>query len=61
MPRTPLYVGSGATPATLPLLLATADGAIVGTGAKVGADPENLVDLELARALVAAVQSASAR
>lgn len=59
MPRAPIYVGSGATPASLPSLLANADGVIVGTGAKIDADPENPIDLKLARALVAAARSPS--
>lgn len=54
MPDTPLYVGSGATPQTLPRLLEIADGAIVGTGAKANADPANPVEVDRVRALVAA-------
>jgi membrane complex biogenesis BtpA family protein len=54
MPATPLYVGSGATPESLPTLLAIADGAIIGSGAKANADPANPVDVERVRALVAA-------
>jgi uncharacterized protein len=61
MPETPLYVGSGATPATLPALLEIADGAIVGTGAKAEADPANPVDLERVRALVAAARGVNVR
>jgi membrane complex biogenesis BtpA family protein len=60
MPGTALYVGSGATPQTLPGLLEIADGAIVGTGAKANADPANPVEVERVRALVAAA-SVSAR
>ncbi len=56
MPSTPLYVGSGATPASLPDLLAIADGAIIGTGAKANADPDNPVETERVRKLVAAAQ-----
>lgn len=61
MPETPIYVGSGATPATLPALLAIADGAIVGTGAKADADPANPVDVDRVRALVVAAAGVSAR
>lgn len=61
MPETPVYIGSGATPATLPGLLTVADGAIVGTGAKKDADPANRVEVEMVRALVAAAQGVSAR
>jgi len=49
MPDTPLYVGSGATSETLPDLLEVADGAIVGTAAKVDADPRNPVDVTRVR------------
>ncbi|MCC7022565.1 MAG: BtpA/SgcQ family protein [Thermomicrobiales bacterium] len=61
MPDAPLYVGSGATPETLPSLLAIADGAIVGTGAKANADPANPVEVKRVRALVAAASGISAR
>lgn len=61
MPKTPLFVGSGATPETLPELLGVADGAIVGTGAKADADPANPVDVERVRALVAAARSTTPR
>jgi membrane complex biogenesis BtpA family protein len=61
MPGTPLYVGSGATPATLPELLAFADGAIVGTGAKADANPDNPVDPARVRELVAAAANVSGR
>jgi membrane complex biogenesis BtpA family protein len=56
VPDTPLYVGSGAMPETLPEFLAIADGAIVGTGAKAGGDPRHPVEIELVRALVAAAE-----
>ncbi len=56
MPGTPLYVGSGANPDTLPALLEAADGAIVGSAAKENADPANPVDVSLVRALAAAVR-----
>lgn len=59
MPNTPLYVGSGATPASIPSLLSIADGVIVGTGAKTDADPANLVMVDKVRALVAAADSLS--
>ena len=57
VPDTRLYVGSGATVETLPSLLRTADGAIVGTAARANRDLSNPVDLELARALVAAART----
>jgi membrane complex biogenesis BtpA family protein len=50
----PIYVGSGATVETLPSLLAVADGAIVGTAAKLDGVLGNPVDVERVRALVAA-------
>jgi membrane complex biogenesis BtpA family protein len=61
MPDTPLYVGSGATPETLPDLFEVADGAIVGTAAMVNADPRNPVDVERVRALVAAARRVNGR
>lgn len=51
---TPIYVGSGATPETLPTLLSVADGAIIGTAAKVDGVLSNPVDADRVRALVAA-------
>jgi membrane complex biogenesis BtpA family protein len=53
---TPLYVGSGANPDTLPSLLAVADGAIVGTAAKADRNVANPVDLERARAIAVAAR-----
>jgi membrane complex biogenesis BtpA family protein len=50
----PIYIGSGATVETLPDLLAVADGAIVGTAAKVDGKLGNPVDPDRVRALVAA-------
>src|SRR4029079_7494502 len=44
LPATPIYIGSGATEATLPSLLAIADGAIIGTAAKVDGIVANRVD-----------------
>jgi membrane complex biogenesis BtpA family protein len=61
LPDTPLYIGSGATPETLPALLAIADGAIVGTAAKIDGVLANPVDPERVRALVAAARAVSAR
>lgn len=58
MPGIPLYIGSGASPESLPALLDVADGAIVGSAAKPNADPANPVDVELVRALVEAAQHA---
>jgi uncharacterized protein len=56
LPETPLYVGSGGKVETLPSLLAIADGAIVGTAAKVDAILSNPVDPQRVRALVAAAR-----
>ena len=61
LPGTPLYVGSGATAMTLPSLLEIADGAIVGTAAKVDGIAGNPVDPDRVRALVAAAQRVSGR
>jgi uncharacterized protein len=61
LPGTPLYVGSGATAMTLSSLLEIADGAIVGTAAKVDGIIGNPVDCERVRALVAAGRSVSGR
>jgi membrane complex biogenesis BtpA family protein len=61
LPGTPLYVGSGATTITLPSLLEIADGAIVGTAAKVDGIIGNPVDRGRVRALVAAVQGVTGR
>jgi uncharacterized protein len=57
LPETPIYIGSGGTVETLPDLLAVADGAIVGTAAKVGGVLGNPVDPNRVRALVAASRS----
>lgn len=56
MPRTPLYVGSGANAETLPALLEIADGAIIGSAAKENADPANPVDARLVKALARAAR-----
>jgi uncharacterized protein len=61
LPETPMYVGSGGTVETLPSLLAIADGAIVGTAAKVDAVLANPVDPQRVRALVAAARQISGR
>lgn len=61
LPETPLYVGSGATAATLPALLAIADGAIIGTAAKVDGIVTNPADPLRVRALVAASRAVSDR
>lgn len=61
LPGTPLYVGSGATAMTLPSLLEIADGAIVGTAAKVDDIVANPVDPDRVRALVAAARAISGR
>ena len=54
LPATPIYIGSGATQGNLPSLLAIADGALIGTAAKVDGIVGNQVDLARVRALVAA-------
>jgi membrane complex biogenesis BtpA family protein len=51
-PGRPLLLGSGATPETLGKLLASADGAIIGTSLKLGGDPRAPVDARRVRALV---------
>ena len=61
LPSTPIYVGSGATDATLPSLLTIADGAIIGTAAKVDGIVGNPVDPRRVRALVASAQEVSDR
>jgi membrane complex biogenesis BtpA family protein len=61
VPGAPLYVGSGATETTIPSLLAIADGAIVGTAAKVDGIVGNRVDPGRVRALVAAAGQVSGR
>jgi membrane complex biogenesis BtpA family protein len=61
LPATPIYIGSGATEATLPSLLAIADGAIIGTAAKVDGIVANRVDQDRVRALVSAAGSISGR
>jgi len=58
---TPIYIGSGATEATLPSLLAIADGAIIGTAAKVDGIVGNRVELARVRALVATAGGLSGR
>jgi uncharacterized protein len=61
VPETPIYIGSGATIGTLPSLLSIADGAIVGTAAKVNGMLGNPVDPERVRQLVAAAKAVSGR
>ena len=61
LPGTPLYVGSGATAMTLSSLLEIADGAIIGTAAKVDGLVGNPVDRDRVRALVAAAQGVTGR
>jgi uncharacterized protein len=51
-PDRPVLVGSGATPDTVGTLLASADGAIIGTSLKLGGDPRAPVDARRVRALV---------
>jgi membrane complex biogenesis BtpA family protein len=57
----PIYVGSGATVKTLPELLAIADGAIVGTAAKIDGVLGNPVDASRVRELVSIARSVSNR
>jgi uncharacterized protein len=61
VPRTPLYVGSGVTVATVAALLRIADGAIVGTAAKVDGIVTNPVDVARVRAIVRAAQTSPER
>jgi membrane complex biogenesis BtpA family protein len=61
LPSTPIYVGSGATEATLPSLLTIANGAIIGTAAKVDGIVDNRVEPGRVRALVAAARMVSGR
>lgn len=56
LPTAPVYVGSGVTVATLPALLEIADGAIVGTAAKVDGIISNPVSAKRVSALVAAAR-----
>ncbi len=58
LPGIALYVGSGANPETIPMLLEAADGAIVGSAAKENADPANPVEVRLVRALADAARNA---
>jgi membrane complex biogenesis BtpA family protein len=55
VPRTPIYVGSGARPDTIVGLLCHADGVIAGTAMKVDGIVTNPVDLASVRALVQAL------
>jgi membrane complex biogenesis BtpA family protein len=52
--RLPVFAGSGVSPGSIAAVLAVADGAIVGTATKPGGRIEAPVDLDLARAVVAA-------
>lgn len=61
VPGIPLYLGSGATAATLPDLLAIADGAIIGTSAKMDGDVNNPVDPARVNALVKAARQVRGR
>lgn len=61
LPSTPIYIGSGATEEILPSLLAVADGAIIGTAAKVDEIVANRVDPNRVRALVAIARTVSDR
>lgn len=54
---TPIFVGSGVTPETVAELLATADGAIVGTALKEGCHTPNPVSADRVEELVDAVEA----
>lgn len=56
VPAAGLYVGSGASAGSLPALLAVADGAIIGTAAKIDGVVANPVDPERVRSLVEAAR-----
>ncbi len=55
LPETPIYAGSGVTIETIPAIFRHADGAIIGTAAKVDGDIARPVDLARVRALRAAI------
>jgi uncharacterized protein len=61
LPGTPIYIGSGATEETLPSLLEMADGAIIGTAAKVHGVITNQVDPDRVRAIGASARMVSDR
>lgn len=54
LPNTPVYAGSGVTTESISSVMAIADGAIVGTGAKYDGIVTNAVDVARVRALVSA-------
>ena len=56
LPHVPVYVGSGATVGSLPSLLQVADGAIVGTAAKMDGLVSNPVSVQRVRELAAAAR-----
>ena len=56
LPDTPLWIGSGATAATIGSLLETADGVIVGTTLKAGGELAAPVDRARVAAFVAAAR-----
>lgn len=58
VPDRRLFVGSGATAGTISSLLTLADGVIVGTGIKQGAQAANPVDARLAKEFAAAARRA---
>ena len=55
LPETPIYAGSGVTIETIPAIFRYADGAIIGTAAKVDSDIARPVDPARVRALRAAI------
>jgi membrane complex biogenesis BtpA family protein len=59
LPEVPIYVGSGATAESIPILMRWASGVIVGTAAKADGVVENPVAVERVRALAEAVQQAT--
>lgn len=61
VPATPLYVGSGVTPAQLDDLLRWADGVIVGTAAKHDGLVGNAVDLRRVQELIETARTARER
>lgn len=59
LPRTPIYIGSGVSPAAISASLPAASGFIVGTWAKVDGNVENPVDPERVMQLVRAIENAA--
>jgi membrane complex biogenesis BtpA family protein len=55
VPATPVYAGSGVTVDSIPAIFRHADGAIIGTAAKINGDIAQPMDLDRVRALRAAI------